>query len=177
MQNKRDILVCFTASFPFGLKETFFENELPFLASRFEKVILIPVISYSGDGVARSVPSNVEYLQPTVPRSKVNRIVQGLLNMSPISLYLKDFFRGKVYRSKIRITNWFNSLLLFRLLYKRFGGLIKSLKLDPATTVLYSYWGEAPLFATKLLEPYKKVVRMHRIDFYEEVNDGYLPLR
>src|SRR5690606_1020504 len=98
MQNKRDILVCFTASFPFGLKETFFENELPFLARRFQKVILIPVIDYSGDSVARSVPPNVEYLQPTVPRSKVQRTIQGLLNKAPISLYFKDFFRGKVYK-------------------------------------------------------------------------------
>lgn len=177
MQNKRDTLVCFTASFPFGLKETFFENELPFLASRFEKVILIPVINYSGDGVARSVPSNVEYLQPTVPHSKLNRIVRGLLNMSPINLYLKDFHRGKVYKSKTRLTNWFNSLLLFRLLYKRFRSLIIRLKLSPENTVLYSYWGEAPLFATGLVESYRKVVRMHRVDFYEEVNDGYLPLR
>lgn len=177
MQNKRDILVCFTASFPFGLKETFFENELPFLARRFQKVILIPVIDYSGDSVARSVPPNVEYLQPTVPRSKVQRTIQGLLNKAPISLYFKDFFRGKVYKSKIRITNWFNSLLLFRLLYERFGDVVKSFNLNPDTTVLYSYWGEAPLFATNMLESYKKVVRMHRIDFYEEVNDGYLPLR
>jgi len=55
--------------------------------------------------------------------------------------------------------------------------LIKRLKLTPENTVLYSYWGEAPLFATGLVESYRKVVRMHRVDFYEEVNDGYLPLR
>src|SRR5690606_32572956 len=177
MRNKRDTLVCFTASFPFGLKETFFENELPFLAGQFEKIILIPVINYSKDAVARSMPSNVEYLLPTVPRSKAKRILLGLLNTSPISLYLKDFRRGEVYKSKTRLRNWFNSLLLFRLLYKRFRSLIKRLKLTPENTVLYSYWGEAPLFATGLVESYRKVVRMHRVDFYEEVNDGYLPLR
>lgn len=169
--------MCFTASFPFGLKETFFENELPFLAGQFEKIILIPVINYSKDAVARSMPSNVEYLLPTVPRSKAKRILLGLLNTSPISLYLKDFRRGEVYKSKTRLRNWFNSLLLFRLLYKRFRSLIKRLKLTPENTVLYSYWGEAPLFATGLVESYRKVVRMHRVDFYEEVNDGYLPLR
>src|SRR5690606_10904105 len=127
--------------------------------------------------VARSVPPNVEYLQPTVPRSKVQRTIQGLLNKAPISLYFKDFFRGKVYKSKIRITNWFNSLLLFRLLYDRFGDVVKSFNLNPYTNVLYSYWGQPPLFATNMLESYKNVVRMHRIEFYEEVNDGHLPLR
>ncbi len=177
MQTERKILVCFTASFPYGMKETFFENELPFLAKQFEKILIIPVVNYSKDTATRALPSNVEFLSPTVSSSKMERIFKGLFNLSPLRPYLKDFFRGKVYISGKRMAQWFNSMLLFRTAYKRFKLLVREGFFIPKETILYSYWGEAPLFTTSLTKKMLKIVRMHRVDFYEEVNNNYLPLR
>lgn len=177
MQTNRKILVCFTASFPYGLKETFFENELPFLAKQFEKILIIPVINYSTNSTTRALPSNVEFLSPTVSSSKIERIFKGLFNLSPLRLYINDFFRGKVYTSRKRMAQWFNSMLMFRTGYRRFTHLLKEGFFLPEETMLYSYWGEAPLYTTSLTKSMLKIVRMHRVDFYEEVNDNYLPLR
>lgn len=178
MTKKKKLLICFTASFPFGLKETFLENELPYLAQGFDEILIIPVINYEKDNMPpRNLPKNVKYLEPTVPASKYQRIIKGILNLAPILLYIKDFFRGNVYFSKERCKTWFNSLLLFRLLYIRFNKLKKSDIFQNRDVVLYSYWGEAPIFISRITKEYKKAIRMHRVDFYEEVNDGYLPLR
>lgn len=175
LMNTKKTLICFTASYPYGLKETFFDNELPYLAKGFEKVVVIPRYNPSGSAKIRTVPENVVVHQPLVSSNKLTRTLHGLLNSSPFRFHVKDFFKHKVYRSKHALISWFNSLLVFR---KSFSVLKRQLETyDQKDTVLYSYWADAPFFLTDIFEPYKKVVRMHRGDYYVEENNGYLPLR
>jgi Glycosyltransferase len=177
LNNKRKkTIVCFTASFPFGLKETFFENELPFLAKAFERVIIVPTYNPSGKRETRSVPENVVFSEPTVVNNKALRIIQGVFNLSPIRYHVIDFFKSKVYKKKSSFERWLNSLLVYRKLYAKFNLLSKRENLSK-DTLLYSYWAEAPLFVTKMCARYKRVVRMHRSDFYTEFSGDYLPLR
>lgn len=174
---KEKTLVCFTASYPYGLKETFFDNELPYLAKEFDKVYILPKYNPTNSNEKRDVPPNVICLQPLVASSKSARILQGVFNLSPVSHYLKDFFKQRVYSSKDKFTAWMTSLVSFRKSYQVVERFLSDSRL-PNHTVMYSYWAETPLFVTKLFQPYKKVVRMHRSDFYvEEKKGGYLALR
>ncbi len=169
-------LICFTASYPFGLKETFFENEIPYLAESFDKVIIFPRYNPTGSQQKREVPANVTAFEPFVASNKSLRIIQGILNFGPLSFHITEFFKKKVYRSQAGLISWFNSLLVFRRSYSRLCSYLKNADISP-DTVMYSYWAEAPLFLTRLCKPYKKVVRMHRGDYYLKENHGYLPLR
>lgn len=174
---QKNILVCFTASFPYGLKETFFENELPYIAEAFDEVIIFPKYNPSKSSEKRSVPGNVICVEPLVSSSKLTRIIQGILNTSPVSHHLKDFFKQRVYSSKDKFMAWMTSVVSFRKSYQVVKRFLSDSRL-PNHTVMYSYWAETPLFVTKLFQPYKKVVRMHRSDFYvEEKKGGYLALR
>ena len=53
-------LYFFTHSFPYGLGETFIENELPFLCDKFERVVIFPAVTNDTPSKARSLPKNAE---------------------------------------------------------------------------------------------------------------------
>ncbi|MFC6099481.1 glycosyltransferase [Olivibacter domesticus] len=171
---KDNVLICFTASFPYGNKETFFENELPYLSVAFERVIIYPLYNPTSNESKRKVPINVDVYPTFVSKNKAIRVFSGIFNFSPVSYYIKDLFEQKVYLSVFNIKKWFNSLLSFRTSY---ATLKERLKKIDKKCMLYSYWAEAPLFVTSLCKQKVKVIRMHRSDFYLEVNNNYLPLR
>lgn len=167
-------LICLTASFPHGMRETYFESELQYLAAGFDEVIIVPKYNpYKVDSI-RNIPSNVKIVSPALPMNKLKRLVKGLLSAAPIKFYLSDFFENKVYCSYSRFNSWFRSLVMHRIVYRKFEQLLQDQEND---VVIYSYWADAPILATRLLDKYKKVVRMHRWDFYIEEHDGYLPVR
>src|SRR5690606_38583344 len=160
-------LICFTASYPFGLKETFFHNELPFLADSFDEVVIFPRYNPSGSNQKREVPTNVTVVEPFVASNKAIRFIQGVLNFSPLRFHIREFFKKKIYKSQTSLMTWFNSLLVFRRSYSRLSSYLKNADISP-NTVMYSYWAETPLFLASLCKPHKKVVRMHRGDYYLE---------
>lgn len=171
-------LICFTAAFPLGRKETFFANELPYLTQRFHTVLLLPRYYESNVELARPLPPNATYFKPKVPGNKFKRILTGLFNTAPISFYIDDFFRFKVFQSRRKFINWFNSMLVFRANYLwQKKVILESDERFSGNILLYSYWAEAPMFITKFCRTFTKVLRMHRVDFYLDVNHGYLPLR
>jgi glycosyltransferase involved in cell wall biosynthesis len=171
----RDTIICFTSSYPYGDKETYFDNELQFLAKEFKTVYIQPTYNPYKTNAERKLPANVVVLQtPLVPSNKRLRLMQGILNFSPVQMFFKDFFANKAYRSKKNIVQWFNALLVFRISYRKFQKLLPTFDHD---VVLYSYWASAYVFATHLCRPYKKVLRMHGGDFYVDRQNGYLPVR
>lgn len=167
-------LVCFTASFPFYNREAFFEAELKYLSKGFERIYIIPTYNPGIDKTPRETPANVIFSQPVTPQG-FRRVIKGVFNLSPISAYLKDFFRHRVFLNKHQLLYWTNSLLVFRAQYAAARKILK--QLNPDETLLYSYWAEAPLFTTKAFRKFKKAARMHGGDFYLNRNQNYLPLR
>lgn len=172
--SKQKTIVCFTNSYPYGDKETYFGNELQYLAAAFDQVYIVPTYNPFASDLKRDVPSNVEVLSPLVPVQHSRRVLFGILNMSPIWLYLVDGVENGVFFSSSRLKRWLNSFMIFRISVKRIKKLLNKLNSD---TILYSYWAEAPIFTTKWCRSFYKIIRMHRGDFYIEVKDGYLPLR
>ena len=53
----RDVLLLLTAEYPYGVKETYLDGEIPFLAHRFERVFIVSNATERGH--ARPVPANV----------------------------------------------------------------------------------------------------------------------
>lgn len=172
-------LYIFTESYPHGQAETFFENEIHFLAEGFDTVIIIPLYSI---GKKRTVPNNVEVWKPILTfnlKQRINLLTNGIFNFSPF-IGVKEFFQKKVYQRKKWIWNYFTSLLLFRTLFAQKKLWNKLVKTTTSEDILYFYWGDK---TTLILPSLKKkinnkaVVRFHGGDLYEERKSGYIPFR
>ncbi|WP_334124751.1 glycosyltransferase [Empedobacter brevis] len=164
-------LVCYTASYPYGNKETYFENELEYLSKSFDKIIIIPTYNVYGN-MQRPVPNNVEVYPVTLKQGK-GRIIDFLKNFNLPKNLLKEFITHKVFLDKSKFKNWLISVLSYGKGINNFNSYF----FDPGSTILYSYWTGQNFFIDEKLNKYKKVVRMHGGDFYLERNNNYLPLQ
>ncbi|MFV0186647.1 glycosyltransferase [Empedobacter falsenii] len=164
-------LVCFTASYPYGNKETYFENELQYLSQQFEKVIIIPTYNAYGDE-KRSVPINVEIYPVTLKQGK-NRFFDFFNNLNIPNHLISEININKIFNNKSKIKSWLLSLISYG---KGLNNFL-SYNFDPDTTILYSYWSGQNFFIDKKLKNFTKVVRMHGGDFYLERNNNYIPLQ
>lgn len=172
MDSMNQTLICFTASYPYGKAETYFENELLYLADHFDKVVIIPTYNPYGN-VQRKVPDNVTVFSPSLEQSKFRFFRDFLYSFNLNKLFVKEFIKRDVYKNKSKLKSWFLTLVSHNAGLKKF----RKYKFDADTSVLYSYWAGKSFFFEKELSKYLKVVRMHGGDFYEERNSGYLPLR
>jgi len=173
-------LYLFTDSFPHGLSETFLENELPFLSTKFDAVIIIPLYKKAE---IRSMPSNVKVWNPIIkfnPKVQLQLLICGMLNFSPIGFALKEFFNKKIYSNPKWIWNFFTSLLLFRAIYSNRSTWKKLVTNINHEDKLYFYWADK----SALMLPFLKqkiqntsFVRFHRTDLYEYAKGGYIPFR
>ncbi|UFH32249.1 glycosyltransferase [Chryseobacterium sp. C-71] len=163
-------IVCFTASYPYGSRETYFANELEYLSQAFEKIILIPGYNpYNKE--QRVVPFNVTVYDPVLQQGW-RRFVDFLLNFKLKKQHRQEFFNRKVYKSRTRLKKWTLSVLS----YGKELNTFMSYGFNENEVILYSYWTGKNYFIEKKLNKFRKVIRMHGGDFYEERNDGYLPL-
>jgi len=169
---KTNTIICFTASFPYGKKETYFETELAYLSKNFDQVIIIPQYNPSGSSKQRTVPENVTVYPPSTPQGLL-RVWKGVFNTAPVWFFIADLFKQKAFLHKGRLLKWVNAMLVFRSSYES----TKAILSNYPDALLYTYWAEAPLFITAAVRDYRKIVRMHGVDFYTNRNYGYLPLR
>jgi glycosyltransferase involved in cell wall biosynthesis len=173
-------LVVLTSEFPYGtVSEPFLETEIEVLASRFERIYVIPSARVQG---TRPLPSNVEliemdWLQEPSSAAKrralaspsAARILAGtLLAASDPRPYFRDW---RTY-SDILAKNILKSISLARLIRER--------QLDRA--IFYDYWFENSTLAIGLLRRTKliktAISRAHRFDLYDEAwRGGVVPFR
>lgn len=170
---KSKSIVCFTASYPYGQRETYFERELEYLSNAFDDVYIVPIYNPYSKVIKRKVPKNVTVLAPVLQQG-FRRLLQGVISFQTFGPLLSDFARNKVFISFSRLKKWVNALLFYNIGISYARKVLGNILTD---SVLYSYWAEIPFFTSKLFIPYKKVVRMHGGDFYLDRNNGYLPLR
>lgn len=168
-------IICITSSFPHGSKETYFENELKYLAKAYKNVYILPIYNpYSS--IIRDTPENVILLDPILKRKKSLRIIQLLKTGSIFNSLTKEFYKERVFLNFFKLLRWFNSLILYSVGAERLISLFRENIISNSITI-YSYWAECPFFIHDKLESIFKVVRMHGADFYTERNRGYLPAR
>src|SRR5690606_17980565 len=136
-----------------------------YLAAAFEQVIILPRYNPYLPHELRQVPSNVSYHEPITPQGW-KRVLTGLFNRSPVGLFMQDFLQHKVYKKRLWVKNWFNSLLVYRITRSKYHNFLSTF--DPDTTVLYSYWADGAFLTDPINKAFKKVVRVHSGDFYLE---------
>lgn len=181
MMETNKTLVLFTDSFPYGLKETFLENEISYLADAFEKIHIFPL---HGEGQIRPQPINVHIHAPFLsfhPKNQKRLLIAGLFNLSPLKFALKELITKSVYANLLHLRVWAAALFEFRAAYAN-RSLMKELQsLIDSETVVYSYWGDKLAllipFLKRLYPFLKTVARFHRTDLYEEFKGGYIPFR
>lgn len=59
-----DVLIFCTDRFPYGKGEAFIENEIPYLARRFDKIIVVPMALTVSEDTKRALPDNFIILPP-----------------------------------------------------------------------------------------------------------------
>lgn len=173
-------LILFTTAFPFGKGEQFLETELPFLAGRFEEVVVVPTQAH---GPMRPVPPDVE-----VDTTLADRRPQGLMMVGRASLeafgsrpFYQELGQGALghWRALERAMRyWTDARRTERWLLEA----VVDRRLRPGQVTAYTYWlGRQTLgvgLARARLPGLLAVTRAHGSDLYVEANTPpYLPFR
>ena len=176
------VLFFFTSEYPFGNGETFIENEMPFLASHFDKVV---IISNNCDGKqTRQVPENVSITRFPYELNKFDRLqsIKGIFN----PLFWQEISCiKKIYKKKLTsliVKTALISLQKSKVFKRHFSKIITGNSSSEDTVIVYSYWANDTAFTLSQMKDdfprVKMVARAHRWDIYfEENQSGYLPFR
>jgi glycosyltransferase involved in cell wall biosynthesis len=176
------VLFFFTSEYPFGTGETFIENEMPFLAQAFDKIV---IVSNNCDGKqTRQVPDNVIVKRFPYELNKTKRLqsVTGIFNpifWREISC-IKKIYKKKL--SSIILKTALISLQKSKVFKSHFSKIISENSSSEDTVVAYSYWANDMAFALSQMKSdfpkIKMITRAHGWDVYFEANDAqYLPYR
>jgi colanic acid/amylovoran biosynthesis glycosyltransferase len=177
------ILILISGQFPFGTREAFLENEVPFLYSRFDKIYIVS--NEVPSGKARPTPDHVQVTHVAYKSSPFFSALSLLYVFHPV--ILKELF--------FIINNYsiYSYPKLFSVLFASLGRSLKiksfiarnfmdSLSLKSNSVLIYSYWlNDAALSVAWLKREWpgiKAIARAHRWDIYFETHTpAYLPLR
>ncbi|MCS6820224.1 MAG: glycosyltransferase [Chitinophagales bacterium] len=178
MEHYSGVLVLLTSEFPYGLGETFLEEEIEYLSKHFRKIIIIS--EYSGDKPQRFVPQNCEVIKYN-PQNEIKFKWLAILMIFHYYTWIELYYIVLVYKlalTKVTISTLLLSLFV-GLKYKSFLKRILD-KNKEQPLVFYSYWCMNSAVALALLKKEVKkifcVSRAHRWDLYFEVSK-YLPFR
>lgn len=174
-------LVLYTASYPYGKKETYLETEIKYLSDGFDEIHIFPLYYNEGDLSQRKVPENVKVHQAPVPISKISRLAKFfaslVINFSLLILFYKDY---------IGQPGWLSLGNLKRSVFDFIDYIVlagsKQLKdsQDIKASSYYFYWSTGwglTLSFCKKNRDSRYFVRVHGGDVFLERNSGYLPLR
>jgi glycosyltransferase involved in cell wall biosynthesis len=163
-------LVLFTSAYPYGTGEDFLDSELPIIARHFQSIMIQPM-TLGHKGTRRVIPENVDVNLPILPKSRLLKLYVAIRDLFRYPDLRKEFFQYRVYSSRVRFYNY-----LLAVVIKSYWG---NGQFDVAGSTLYFYWGvgAASLAPTLKEKAAKVIVRLHGGDIYEELSEGYLPLR
>ena len=181
MNRERKRLYYFTASFPYGLGETWKSNELRFLVEYFDEIVVVPYSYGKNFNNPKTLPAGVRAEKPLFETDEipVNKLSFLKLFDKHFFYYLREFFNKKVFLSRKKIFPWlYSSLQVKRLMAHP---LIQNLVNHPdKNTTLYFFWGKGSCDFLPFIKKNKYgniVVRFHRYDLFEDQNNGYIPYR
>jgi glycosyltransferase involved in cell wall biosynthesis len=169
-------LVLLTATYPYGNGESFLENEIEFLAQKFNRIL---IVSRAKDTLKqRQLPENVSVYNVKL---KIG-FSQKLKSFK--YLFHREFFNersaieGKWFRVKVSLISLQQAVCILRFVHS----IVKQENLLADSLVFYSYWwDDAALAAIMLKKDFsgsKAFCRAHRWDLYTEENpENYLPYR
>ena len=184
MNNDRanDTLVLFTNQYPHDLvSEIFLDYEIPYLATEFKKVILVPSYPTSPERrTNRPLPPNVKILDSFMRSARPLRYYfQSLSKQELIHEFFDALTKRKCFPNVLSMLGFMAEALRTRDFVRRF---VKENYEDSFSTVFYTYWFHAQTLGIGLVKsefPHIKLVsRAHGYDLYEErYNPPYIPFR
>lgn len=169
-------LYLFTVKYPFTkYVECFLEDEIPFLARKFDHIQIIPLETDGSE--IKAVPKNCTYSEPLfVNRTKF--LFRGVFNWSVTKKMLPLLFKRNTLFDKVKLINWLKAYFTINNLLNSKEVKQISKELSPHD-VCYFYWGK---WSNSLAYFWKNrchfVSRFHgEFDLWEEIHKGYVPLR
>jgi glycosyltransferase involved in cell wall biosynthesis len=176
---RKDQLLLFTTSFPYGSGEQFIETEVLYLSKAFDKVFIYPLILDKNP--PRSLPENVSVvkLQMFNPHNRIATLIQNMGTVLKIFLFQALFSRHRlkyIFRFKYFLNNLLNKLNDASIILKEVN------RYDTERTVFYSYWfnawTETIMLAKEKVKSIKFITRIHGGD-YDELRrtDGLFQFR
>jgi len=178
---KKRNLILITAQFPYGTEsEIFLENEVPFLSSYFEKVIILPrkILPNLSN---RKIPQNCKVL------TRISNYPNKFLFNYEISVFIQSLFQ---FFRQIFSRNFWNFLTSFSYYYSKVPIEIKGAKEieliindeNLGKPIVYNYWSNGNILSVSILRKKevisKAVSRCHGYDLYDERWEiGHLPFR
>ena len=170
-------LFLFTNHYPYSYQENFLEDEINYLAERFDRVHIIP---FEKDrSRVRPVPNNcLIHDEIHFAESRSLYILKGLFSRKGVCLGVKEFFRSRVYTSRTRFRAWALSVLYFNNMLNNRGiqSILHSINKED---VVYFFWGIGQnLLATVLKGKAHLVSRFHgEWDLWEKAYGDFHSLR
>lgn len=179
---KKKRLILFSNTFPYGSGETFLAQELPYLAERFDEVVIFPLYIPTGSGSnsdsveasrpeVRCVPANVVVEEPLLPFDHKDRkrlLIRGVFSLSIQPYALRELsvrvILGKestaAWRSDAsekaplikRLWIYADYLLMLRVILGRKKLMKKILERSICADILYFYWGDKSVLIAKALK-------------------------
>jgi glycosyltransferase involved in cell wall biosynthesis len=174
-------LIFFTSEYPYGKGETFIENEIPFLAAAFERIII--VTNQTTGHTQRAVPEKVKIVRVSDKVPLWYKMKAAFEFFSPIIKEEMSFIRQKnIPLSRPVFSAMLGGYAQALYIQNLIETIVTENNLPVASTVLYSYWMSNVAAGTglyKLKHPeVRAVCRAHGWDVYfERHQPAYLPLR
>ena len=169
-------LYLFTNHFPYSFQENFLEDEIVYHSKLFDKIVILSF--ENNDGAMRSVPKNCEVRRVPISKRRIGYIIKGIFHPRTIGLIIREFFRGRVYRSKKRLFSWGSSArYLNNCLYNNeVKNAIREMRHED---VCYFYWGIGQCLLSIILKNKVHLVsRFHGAwDLWEEDYGDFHALR
>jgi len=166
-------IIIFTQSYPydFTTEHIFVRPEIPYLAEKFEKIVLVP---RSCKGKRLSLPSGVEvddrYADFLQKNSRPHRMIRLALTSRSFFQEIRNHPSILLYPSKILKLILFSSRV--ELTRQWITNFIKTRQINPNVCILYSYWFDHAAAALAMVRqefPTIRVVsRAHGYDIYDE---------
>lgn len=172
MHERPNVLIFYTATYPFGIVETFIETELQYLANRFDKIVIVSnnVI----DNNLRPVPTNAvierkPYFAP--PHYKLKALLESL-DKNVLAELANIRQNLKLPLSKPVLSILLASLANGLSFADFTDDLIKKYKLEGVNLYLYSYWLNDAAIGIAWYRyknrSVKAFCRAHRWDIYQD---------
>jgi len=182
-----DHLVVFTTSYPFSrVVESFLDRELPHLSSAFDAVTLVPrLYPPPGERLDRPLPENVSTETSIMHDAQKESTAAYYLNLALSSLASSEFYGEfrRNYRPMLHPAGMRKALGYLGIALDVRNWVTRRVEegmLDPARTLLYTYWFDGTalgvVLARRDLPGIRCVSRAHGYDLYaERYTPPYMP--
>lgn len=179
---KKENLILLTNNFPYGKGEEFLETEIKYLASKFEKIIIIT--NNPDKKLTRNIPSNTKLYS-------VNYKKNPIYNLASLKFIFNKMFWKElgivksIYRLKLNypiVKRLISTLHFGNIIKSKIYNVIRQENININNLVLYSYWWGVNAYAISLIkeknDKVKVISRAHGGDLYFERHSiSYLPMK